>query len=117
MTETPPRSTRAGKSFARDLFVNVLANLIAAAIIYLGAVVGGYLRPHVGIVATALSVLGSTGMWFFQKRTLRSHPDPSTADWVGFVFFAVLCVASLITILVWMIHIFLNLEPGPLPSR
>jgi phosphatidylglycerophosphate synthase len=43
--------------FARDVLVNVIANLIAAAIIYLGAVAAGYVPASFWIVATAMTVL------------------------------------------------------------
>ncbi|MFY1686472.1 hypothetical protein [Plantactinospora sp. WMMB782] len=43
--------------FTRDVAVNVLANLVAAAIIYILAVVGGYLRANNLIVDWALAVI------------------------------------------------------------
>jgi hypothetical protein len=43
--------------FARDVAVNVVANLVAAAIIYILAVVGGYLRANNLILDWALFII------------------------------------------------------------
>ncbi|MCO1616767.1 hypothetical protein M8C11_18805 [Micromonospora sp. CPM1] len=49
--------------FARDVGVNVIANLVAAAVVYIAAVVGGLLpRSPYLIVASAVVVLVSIGM-------------------------------------------------------
>jgi hypothetical protein len=43
--------------FGRDVFVNGIANLVAAAIIYLTAVAAGYLEPPRRILIIAMLVL------------------------------------------------------------
>ena len=43
--------------FAYDLGVNVLATLVAAAVIYLGAVYGGYIAKNRDIVAVSIAVI------------------------------------------------------------
>jgi hypothetical protein len=52
-------ATQRAKRFARDVGINVLANLIAAGIIYLAAVAAGYLKanPALFIVATFTSTV------------------------------------------------------------
>src|SRR5918992_3020035 len=44
-------------TFGRDVLVNVVANLVAAAFIYLAAVVGGYIDANPRIISTAASIL------------------------------------------------------------
>jgi uncharacterized membrane protein (DUF485 family) len=44
-------------NFAYDLSVNVLAVLVAAALIYLGAVYGGYLAKNPDIVVVSIAVI------------------------------------------------------------
>ncbi|MBQ1018588.1 hypothetical protein KBX71_12045 [Micromonospora sp. D93] len=73
------QSQRGWRELARDAGVNVVANLIAAAIIYLLAVAGGYLNANPWIIAGiltpplilagvaamlyALALLGRWGRW------------------------------------------------------
>ncbi|MEH1098199.1 hypothetical protein [Micromonospora sp. CPCC 205561] len=54
---TPSQPAAPARSFARDVFVNVLANLIAAAIIYLLAVLSGYLKSNPLILILAFLVV------------------------------------------------------------
>jgi hypothetical protein len=48
------------RSFVYDLGVNVLATLVAAAVIYLGAVYGGYIAKNPDIVAVSIFVIMAT---------------------------------------------------------
>lgn len=48
---------RRRRSVAYDLGINVLATLVAAAVIYLGAVYGGYIAKNRDIVAVSVAVI------------------------------------------------------------
>ena len=69
------------RGFGRDLLVNVLGNLVTAAIIYLAAVVGGYIaRNDVLLVASFLVVTtgGVMGLlsvleYYFPKTTVVTN--------------------------------------------
>lgn len=49
------------RTFVKDVLVNVLANLLAGAVIYLGAVAGGYIQPSWFPVAVA-TVIAAGGV-------------------------------------------------------
>ncbi|WP_405099622.1 hypothetical protein [Micromonospora sp. NBC_01412] len=71
MTEPQPAAA-ARRKFARDVGVNVLANLIAAAIIFLLAVAGDFLTANPLVVAgVAILLLATAGIglyiWFDQR--------------------------------------------------
>jgi hypothetical protein len=48
---------RGNRSFGYYMGVNVLANLVAAALIYLAAVYGGYVAKNPDIVAVSIAVI------------------------------------------------------------
>jgi glucose-6-phosphate-specific signal transduction histidine kinase len=63
------------RKLARDVGVNVVANLLAAAVIYMAAVAGGYLQSNEGLmkfalllVLTAVFVLAVTAVWELADR-------------------------------------------------
>ncbi|TDC81887.1 hypothetical protein E1193_13365 [Micromonospora sp. KC606] len=62
---TGPSPAAARQKFARDVAVNVLANLIAAAVIYLLAVTGRYIaaNPIAVVSAVILLLCGGSGLW------------------------------------------------------
>ncbi|MFD6265526.1 hypothetical protein ACFWFK_30885 [Micromonospora chalcea] len=74
-------SQEAVHSFGRDLVVNVLANLIAGAIIYLGAVVGGYISPNGLLTTIALVGVAATLVFFALGRAyVKSGGDEPRAS-------------------------------------
>jgi predicted MFS family arabinose efflux permease len=54
---TDQKVRRRKRSFGYDMGVNVLANLVAAAVVYLGAVYGGYLVENRDIMAVSIAVI------------------------------------------------------------
>ncbi|MFF3869096.1 hypothetical protein [Micromonospora sp. NPDC001898] len=71
MTE-PQRAAAARRKLARDVGVNVLANLIAAAIIFLLAVAGDFLAANpLIVVGVAILLVATAGVglyvWFDQR--------------------------------------------------
>jgi hypothetical protein len=67
-------SNRFNKAFARDVFINILANLVAAAIVYLLGVALGVFRTNVLALAAAMIALLMAGnvLWLLaQTADLR----------------------------------------------
>ncbi|MFE0588892.1 hypothetical protein [Micromonospora echinospora] len=76
MTEERPSVVRrlVGRDFRINVLANLVANLIAAAIIYLLAVAGRYVTANPELVVLALSTLASAGLGLWVMRRLdRSH--------------------------------------------
>jgi hypothetical protein len=48
------------RRFAYDVGINILANLFAAAIVYLLAIVGGYLKANPAVLLVAISIILGT---------------------------------------------------------
>ena len=70
------------KSFARDVTINIIANLAAAGIIYLSAVSAGYIRarPVVLVIAVGLVLPGILSVFLFvvgSLKYMKSSRDPS----------------------------------------
>jgi hypothetical protein len=91
------------KRFVRDVLINVLANLVAAAIIYLLAVLAGVLpqAPFLVISAVALvvgTILGLLSGWALSTLRDRSS-EPGKFDLVTFlaltVFWAALAIGAI----------------------
>jgi hypothetical protein len=77
VTETESPTPRAA-SFGRDVLVNVLANLIAAAIIYLGAVITGYITPsRLLVIISGGLVLLTIGTFISDVRAVRYNGMPT----------------------------------------
>ncbi|GLY20960.1 hypothetical protein [Micromonospora sp. NBRC 101691] len=67
MTQQPPSAAR--RQFGRDVAVNVLANLIAAAILYLLAVAGRYVAANLGLMMLALVFLLAAVLFLWMLRS------------------------------------------------
>ncbi|EEP73517.1 hypothetical protein MCAG_03844 [Micromonospora sp. ATCC 39149] len=66
MPDQPPNT--APRQFGRDILVNVLANLVAAAIIYLIAIAASYIKANPGLAALALAFLSSVALFLVGLR-------------------------------------------------
>ncbi|MFJ5542424.1 hypothetical protein [Micromonospora chalcea] len=93
----PPASP--GRSFGRDVLVNVLANLIAAGVVYVAAVAAGYITAdRMEIAAVVVMLLFSGGQVFVSTNVLDRHgnPPPAWSKWlmggINALFFAVFLI-------------------------
>ncbi|MEU4477311.1 hypothetical protein AB0F68_04455 [Micromonospora sp. NPDC023966] len=102
-----PRATvpaSPGRSFGRDVLVNVLANLIAAAVVYLAAVAAGYITADRVAVTVAVALV----LWpaweilnfpFIINEDINGKPLPRWVRWAflaGDVIFFVLGLCFLV---------------------
>ncbi|MEU7610112.1 hypothetical protein [Micromonospora sp. NPDC049204] len=91
---TPLQPATSTRSLARDVLVNVLANLIAAAIVYVLAVLGGYLKSNPLILGLAFAVLALAGIPAVLYMTLWSdRRHTRIGDYLTFAVIACLVAA------------------------
>jgi hypothetical protein len=105
-SETTPTGRARITRFGRDLALNVLGNLATAAILYLVAVAGGYLKANPGLIGTAAAFLVlSAAFGLVGSFPFGSENDPDadpravrSARWTPAVFVAAIAVIALVVL-------------------
>ncbi|MDG4834134.1 hypothetical protein O7627_33255 [Solwaraspora sp. WMMD1047] len=105
---TPPAPKR---SFVRDVLVNVLANLIAAAIIYLVAVAAGYVTPSAFayVVIFALFLTSLVNLVIELLRSRVTERTQAINDLVGRVLAGISIIAMAVGIVLSLLDIEVSL--------
>jgi uncharacterized membrane protein len=100
--------------FGRDVFVNGIANLVAAAIIYLTAVAAGYLEPPRRILIIAMLVLLAVSAYCLAVTLWPRHKVSPKVDRVATRVGHVLNVVGLLLMLTFLVLVILDRHGRPI---